>query len=287
MNPALLPDHRLHLSAFDNAFDNQPKGRDTSLAAFVRALTTFPVIAAANKRDLPAWSPARFLAGTERKSRNVIDLSALVLDHDDGDPDAALAGWSGSITVVHSTWSHTERAPRFRVVVPLAAPIPAARWRAAWALASARAPDADPTCKDPARLYFRPARPALGAAHFATVQGGQLLDLLPLLPPPPLAAVAGPRVASVSVPYRLLDRAIGVRLASDPASRERIAAEVGAELAGTGDDRRAVHAPCPACGQPSAWFYLSPSRLRRARCNHRNTCGWTGTLDELLVRGAA
>lgn len=108
-----------------------------------------------------------------------------------------------------------------------------------------------------------------------------------LLPPPTVPASMTSRAAMLPVPYRLRDRAIGVRLASDPASRERIAAEVGAELAGSGDDRRAVHAPCPACGQQSAWFYLSPSRLRRARCNHRNTCGWTGTLDELLVRGAA
>lgn len=122
MVPVCLPHHRLHISAFDNAFDNQPRGQDTSLAAFVRALTTFPVISAANKLDLPAWSPARFAAGTERKSRNVIDVSALVFDHDEGDPNAALAGWAGCIAVVHSTWSHTERAPRFRVVVPLATP---------------------------------------------------------------------------------------------------------------------------------------------------------------------
>jgi hypothetical protein len=242
MIPALLPDHRLHISAFDNAFDNQPKGRDTSLAAFVRALTTFPVIAAANKLDLPAWSPARFKAGTERKSRNVIDVGALVFDHDEGDPDAALAGWAGCIAVVHSTWSHTERAPRFRVVVPLATPIAANRWRAAWALAAARAPGADPACKDPARLYFRPARPALGADHFAKVQGGQLLDLMLLIPPPTVPVSARPRAAMLPVPYRLRERAIGVRLASDPASRERVAAEVGAELAGTGDDRHAVHA---------------------------------------------
>jgi hypothetical protein len=287
MIPLSLPDHRLHISAFDNAFDNQPRGRDTTLAALVRALTTFPVIAAANKLDLPAWSPARFAAGTQRKSRNVVEIGALVFDHDEGDPDAALAGWAGSIAVVHSTWSHTEDAPRFRVVVPLATPIPAARWPAAWALAVARAPGADPACKDPARLFFRPARPSAEAAHFAKVQGGQLLDLSLLLAPPVAPVVKRPGAATLPVPYRLRDHAIAVRLARDPASRERIAAEVGADLAGEGDERRAVRAPCPACGQRSAWFYLSPSRLRRARCNHRNTCGWTGTLDELLVAGAA
>ncbi|MFZ5477204.1 MAG: hypothetical protein ACOZNI_10555 [Myxococcota bacterium] len=286
MIPVALPDHHLHVSAFDNAYDNQPKGRTTTLSAFVRALTTFPVIAVANKLDLPAWSPARFPAATERRSRNVIDVHALVFDHDDGDPDAALAGWAGCIAVVHSTWSHTERAPRFRVVVPLARPIPASRWRAALELAAARAPGADPACKDPARLYFRPARRSFSAAHFAKVQGGQLLDLLLLLPPPALPP-ARAFAATLPVPYRLRDRATDVRLAHDPASRERIAAEIGADLAGAGLDRRAVHAPCPACGDRSVWFYLSPSRLRRARCNHRNTCGWSGALDELLLLGAA
>ena len=287
MLPATLPDLRLHVSAFDNAFDPRPKALETTVAGLIRALTTFQVIAVANKLDLPAWSPARFAGKGRRKAENVASVCAVVLDYDAGDPEAALAAWAGFVAVLHSTWSHSVEAPRFRVVVPLATSIPASRWADAWALATARAPGADPACKDPSRLYFRPALRDLDAPHFARVQGGELFDLLTILPPPNEPAPVRAQPSTVVVPFRLRDRAIGVRLDRDPGSRERIAAELGAVLTGEGGDRRAAHAVCPNCGDASAWFYLSPNRLRRARCNHRNSCGWTGTLDELLGRGAA
>lgn len=285
MIPANLPKLRLHISALGNAFDVRPKPRETTLLALVRALITFPVIAVAHKLDLPAWSPARFAAGSERKSRNVVEISAIVFDYDEGDPDEALARWAGFVAVVHSTYSHAADAPRFRLVVPLATPVPASLWASAWELASARAVGSDPACKDPSRLYFRPARPSRDAAHFAKVQGGRLFDFGPV--PPVATRLARPGIASVRVPARLRDRAIAARLRHDAPSREHVAQEIGAQIAGHGDSRRAVHVPCPACGEASVWFYVVPSRLSRARCNHRNSCGWSGTLDELLMRSAA
>lgn len=282
-----FPSTTLALSTFDNAWDTAPKVRSTTVAGLVGALTRFPQIPTTNKLALPAWSPARFAPGRPRCAEAVLDLSCLVLDYDQGAPDAALSAWVGLIAVAHSTWSHTEASPRFRVVVPLARPIPAARWARAWAWAITRAPEADVACKDASRLYFRPAVPSADAPRFSRVQVGDLLDLLSLLPegpePAPAAALRPPLV----VPARLRRHAIDVRLAHDPASRERVASEVGASLAGEGCHRRASGVTCPACGRASVWFYLSPERLRRARCNHRNTCGWTGPLDELLIRGAA
>ena len=172
-----FPPSTLALSAFDNAWDTAPKPRTTSVEGLVRALTRFPVIPTANKLALPAWSPARFEAGRPRCAEAVLDVSCLVLDHDEGDPDAALAAWSGLFAVAHSTWSHTLAAPRFRVVVPLARPVPAARWARAWAWAIERAPGADSVCKDASRLYFRPAVPAPDAPRFARVQPGELLEI--------------------------------------------------------------------------------------------------------------
>ncbi len=277
----------LTLSVFDHARDAVPKPRTCTVDALVQALTRFPVIDAANKLDLPAWSPARFVPGRARSVDAVVDVSCLVLDHDEGDPGAALAAWSGLIAVAHSTWSHTEDAPRFRVVVPLARPIPADRWAAAWSWAAARAPQADRACKDASRLYFRPAVPAPDAPRFAHVQNGDLLDLLPLLPPPPAPAPARADRVTLVVPARLREHAVAVRLSRDPWSRERVAAELGATLSGEGDRRRASGVACPACARASVWFYLAPSRQHRARCNHRNSCGWVGRLDELILRGAA
>lgn len=285
MIPADLPQLRLHISAFDNAFDVHPKPRETTLVALIRALTTLPVIAVANKLELPAWSPARFAAGTERKSRNVVEIGAIVFDYDGGDPDQALALWAGCVAIVHSTYSHTAEAPRFRVVVPLAKPIPASLWASAWDFASTRAHGADAACKDPSRLYFRPALPRVDAPHFTKVQGGQLFDIGEV--PPIKTRTVRPRMPVVKVPARLRDRAIAARLRSDGRSRECVAQEIGAEFAGQGEARRAIHLRCPSCGEASVWFYMVPSRMSRARCNHRNSCGWTGTLDELLVRSAA
>ncbi len=288
MLPLTFPPLQLHISAFKNAWDNQPTARSCSVAGLVRALTTFPVIEVANKLALPAWSPARFAVGAPRKSAAVAEVSCIVLDYDAGAPDAALGDWSGVLVAVHSTWSHTPAAPRFRVIVPLARAVPLARWAEAWALASARSPGADPACKDPARLYFRPALPRADAPHFARIQHGELFDVLGLLPeePPPVVTRSASS-ANILVPLRLRERAITVRLAHDPDSREQIATDLGATITGDARDRRATDIACPACARPSVWFYLSPSRLRRARCNHRKSCGWIGALDELLVRGAA
>lgn len=287
MDATRLPATRLHVSAFDNAWDNQPKPRETTVAGLVRALITFPVLAVENKLALPAWSPARFRRGAARKAGAVEDVSCLVLDFDAGDPDDALADWADHLVVMHTTWSHTPEAPRFRLVVPLARPVPLISWARVWAWAAERAPGADVACKDPSRLYFRPALPRPDAPHRTEVLVGALLDVLDVLPePPPAAPAVRLHAPELCVPSRLRDSAVRGRLMTDPESRERAAIGAGATITGGTGLRRATGVVCPACGRASVWFYLAPTRLRRARCNHRSTCGWTGGL-ELLLAGAA
>ncbi len=282
-----LPREDLEISTFVNAWDVAPQRVRCSVGGLVRALTTFPVLGVTDKRALPAWSPAIFLQGARRAADTVLAVGCLVLDVDAGDPDAAFDPWPGVLAVMHTTWSHRPEAPRYRLVLPLARPVPAHLWGLAWTWAVERTAEADRACKDPSRLYFRPAVSCPEAPHAARLQGGALLDLLGLLPdePPPRHPPA--TAAVVRVPARLRDRAVEVRLAHDRDSRERIAAELDARLVGQGTDRRATHAACPACGRLSVWFYLEPRRLRRARCNHRESCGWAGTLGDLLPRRAA
>jgi hypothetical protein len=287
--PHDLPSQDVEISTFDHAWDIAPKPVRCSVGGLVRALTTFPVLRVADKRALPGWSPALFAPGATRRADAVRAMSCLVLDVDDGDPEAAFAPWSGLLVVMHTTWSHTPVAPRFRVVLPLARPVPADRWAEAWAWAAARTVAADPACKDPSRLYFRPAVPSAETPRDAQVQVGALLDLVAVLPdaPPPRHPPDAAARAVVRVPARLQTHAVATRLGHDPVVRERVAAELGAALVGEGDARRATHATCPGCGRPSVWFYVVPLRLRRARCNHRATCGWEGSLDALLERRAA
>jgi predicted RNA-binding Zn-ribbon protein involved in translation (DUF1610 family) len=267
------------ISLFNHARDNQPKLRMVSIAALTRALTHVPVTRAPRKTALPAWAPARFVPGETRRSESVIEVSCLVLDYDSGDPIDALTHWRGVFAVVHSTWSNTLAAPHFRLVIPLAAPVPVASWRWVWTWATSRAPGADRRCCDPGRMYFLPARPTPGAPYFADVQDGALLDARQ-----PLADAERRRHAP-RMPYGTR-RVGGDHLGEDGAQRERVAVAAGATLTGAGAARRATHASCPACGRASVWFYISPERLRRARCNHVNSCGWTGPIRDLTVGGA-
>lgn len=281
MDATRLPEVRLGISVFDNAWDNQPKLREVTLAALVRALTTvraFPDVT--DKRALPAWSPARF-SGASRRAVEVVELSSIVLDLDGGDADAVSLAWSPWLHVLHSTWSNTPENPRFRLVAPLAKPVLVAAWSAAWAWATARTPTADPACKDPSRLYFRPAVRSLEQPHFARVVDGDVLDVLPLL----LAnspALHHPDAKRARVPARQMAQVVRRRLAQDAGTRERVAGELGAPVVGIGDGRRAEHLPCPLCGRPSVWFLVSPHRQSRAHCDHRKSCGWNGPLESLL-----
>ena len=288
----MMPEVRRHpiaLSTFEHAWDTHPKAVQRSVEALVVALTRFPVIKVADKRSLPAWSPAVFEPGARRRAEAVRAVSCLVMDVDHGDFDAAFEPWPGVLAVVHTTWSHRADAQRFRLVIPLVRPVPAPRWRSAWRWAAGRCPGSDPACKDPSRLYFRPAVPSPEAERSARVQGGRLLDVLDELPdePPPVPAPAVASRPVVRVPARLRDRAIGVRLSHDPAIREQIALEIGAQVVGTAAERRAVRGRCPSCGRASVWFYLAPQRWRGARCDHRESCGWEGRLDALLYERAA
>jgi hypothetical protein len=109
------------------------------------------------KGDLPLWSPTIFQG--PRNNVNARELSALVLDYDDGTtPEQALAPWSGCVAILHSSWSHTDALPKFRLVLPFSRPTPAATWSRVWWWAVQRAAGSpDPRCRDPQRAYFVPA----------------------------------------------------------------------------------------------------------------------------------
>jgi hypothetical protein len=139
-----------------------------------------------DKRRGRCWSPTRYAAGmTSRSNAGVAAVSCLVFDCDRVPPDAErLAGvdWLG-----HTTWSHTALAPRWRVVIPLTAPVPATNWRDVWQRArAALCPEADPSCKDPSRQYYLPSHSG-GVTAKATYHDGPLLDpsTLPELQPEP------------------------------------------------------------------------------------------------------
>jgi hypothetical protein len=147
--------------------------RAVSLDELRQLLGRFEVLA--DKRRGRCWSPTRYAGGaSSRGNAGVLEVSALVFDMDRVPPEPErLQGvyWLG-----HTTWSHTALAPRWRVVIPLSAPVPAKHWADVWQRArAALCPEADPACKDPSRAYWLPSHSG-GVTAKTTCHEGPLLD---------------------------------------------------------------------------------------------------------------
>lgn len=118
------------------------------------------------KDNHPGWSPAVF-DPPQRAKENVRTITALVLDYDNKTPNGQRV--DSPITVedatemfgdyfghIHTTKSHTQEWPKFRVVLPLTRPVPAADYPSLWQAAAQRWPGLDPQPKDSSRFWFAP-----------------------------------------------------------------------------------------------------------------------------------
>lgn len=236
------------------------------------------------KARLPAWSPAVYPAGATRAAANVLEVSCLVLDVDGGAPlDAVWALWRDHARLLHTSWSHSASKPKCRLVVPLAEPVPAAAWGRvfAWASLQARRGGVQPDqqCSDPSRLFFAPAIPHPDHPHEARVHlDAPLLTIDWRRLPDPAEAR---RAALRARPPIVLPPGRSAPRYQDAGSREDLAHQLGAQVAGVGVQRRADKIPCPSCGRPAVAFWFEPDRATAAWCSHRRSCGWTGPLHVL------
>lgn len=222
-----------------------------------------------DKAHLPLWSPARYAPdATRRGNAGVVSMSCLVLDFDTGAaPADTLSGWPW-LHAWYASYSWADDSPRWRLVVPLASDVPVAHWPAVWTWARERAPHLDRACSDPARAYYLPCEQAEGGMLWA-LHPGELLDVGHVRPPEkPRVAPTAPRP----------DRGGGIAQERDPHWREQAGLAAGGRVAGG----RVTRATCPACGRPSAWWWLSPDRWGGAACDHRSSCGWTGGVRQVV-----
>jgi hypothetical protein len=145
------------------------------------------------------------------RSNDGVDLvSALVGDLDHGEPNRADLAALGVHVLGYTTWSHRQYAPRWRLVFPLAHPVPAARWPAFYRGGVALLePRCDANLNDPAHFFFGHSCPSAGREHAETfLYGGRLLD------PDDVPVVAGsPSTPLIAEPVRT------------PTSHERYRAE--------------------------------------------------------------
>jgi hypothetical protein len=130
------------------------------------------------KTDLRLWSPSLYTPDVKRGSEGVLHLSCVVLDFDGGASIAAVdRSWERHHHVIHSTWSHSEALPRFRLVLPLAGPVDVEHWPDLWRWVAARAGGpVDGSMKGVAATYAVPSTPGSRSERVAIVRPGPLLD---------------------------------------------------------------------------------------------------------------
>ena len=265
-----------------------PIGRDVRWEDLARDLQRFRPLEGV-KVDGPAWSPVE-LARPHRLSANVAVVTALVLDFDDGRPiDDAWQEWEGHDRVLYTTRSHGAGCPKYRIALPLARPVPGRWWSGLYrSILTGAGKTADRSCVDPARIFYLPIV-GEGGPHETRREAGEWLDLYDTAEAlwdeeaaraEEVAREARARIEELKrrVNSRGDRDAVAARLmAIDPDTRLALGQRVGAQHMpgeGGGIVRRA---PCPACGRRDVWWAVSKGY---ARCNHANSCGWTGPLHE-------
>ncbi|MBV9327471.1 MAG: HNH endonuclease [Chloroflexi bacterium] len=178
--------------------------RTVGLDELSRLLTTFTELA--DKRQARCWAPTRYADGVSTRGNDGVEaVTCLVFDCDRVEPDWARleAYWY----LAHTTYQHTPEHPRWRLVLPLAAPVAATHWPATWRRAHhALCPESDPNCKDASRQYYLPSHP-VGVQTESRCHVRRLLEpaRLPDLPAE-RAVLAMRRLPVASVPREPTER---------------------------------------------------------------------------------
>lgn len=166
---------------FQSVKSRTPKQQvEKSWAELALALTTQRVITT-RKESVPLIGPYTLRPGATRRADAVESVNVLFVDVDNGTPanDATkLLSQRRIAHVVYSTHSSTRAHPKYRVVIPLAAPIPGAEWRLRYeSICQAFRLPYDPKTTDPSRIYYVPSSPPDTAEEaFAWKVDGAPLD---------------------------------------------------------------------------------------------------------------
>jgi hypothetical protein len=265
-------------SWFRGLLDTDPKHVVRTLEEVARRLTAY---LHGPKEALPLWSPALYRSGGHRQKSDVLSVSMLVLDYDDGTPIENAEGiWGPWAHIVYTTPSHRPDTPRFRVVLPLAEPVEAKDWPQVWAWAERRAGKTiDRKCKDESRMYYGHGGEDSAIAYAAQRLDRPLLWLdLDRLPParPKWTPLPEPPRRTLTA-YEAADDAVRL-LKTCPDTRRR----AGVLAGGTVGDEHVRGVRCPKCGRDSVWWPIEPQTVPVAMCSHRQSCDWTGSIAEVL-----
>ncbi len=168
---------------FDRLSDNAPKSQSLRWGELVALLRVHDV---RGPKDGRLFSLTDYRNGATRGNDGVVRLTGFAGDVDDGwalDEAETVLRRGGWTYILYTTHSHTVEKPKYRIVIPFAAPVPSADWERVWAQFNELfGGHLDQGTKDPARLSFLPSHPP-GAPSEVRTGEGRPLDVasLPLL----------------------------------------------------------------------------------------------------------
>jgi len=271
----------LTVSTFESKYDKHPRRVRTTWPKLVTSLTKFRFVD--DKSKVPLWCPCEFKPGTTRAKSNVLSVSCLVWDYDDGTTvEQALKPWLDWPLAFHTSFSHTSESHKFRIVLPLAVPVPGAAWGPVWDhFVKKCAHPPDPACKDASRMYYVPSAPLsaqdsqdYGADGYDFNKCGYLEADTEKINASIEEATQATPAAKTPYPQQVYQRK---KYVESETHRQNLASSCGAVVT----DGRAQDIKCRRCKRKSVYFYLSTDSPNLATCHHRKSCGWQGTLEEL------
>lgn len=172
---ALIDDMRFNVAFFTDKKDNQPDQRSLTWSQICNLIAQ-PLVR--KDKDGRLWSGATFV-GT-RSRDNAKDVWLLMLDFDKGEPTfaEAVAEWKdlGFAFAAYTTFSHSSKCEKFRILIPLARPIPGTEYERLWRWAAEACPSVDPAPKSAGSIFYCPVKSSPDAPYLWTVEPGDLLD---------------------------------------------------------------------------------------------------------------
>lgn len=257
-----------------------------------RAMATHSRERSPDKADVPCWAPHTFKVGTSRKANNIGQVWALVLDFDQpGDSvPKTMEQFKGFERASYSTYSSVAGAEKSRLVLPLKEPVSGHIWPSVIRIVmDSLSMVADTKCTDPSRLFLLPC---MGPDTQSAFEPGDLLSLAETVRQAETdealrkramerRAIESRRAAQFA---QHSDKAWAYLLATSPDARADAAHRLGLAIVERSGARIAIHGTCPSCHQRSVWFPIDNQRVSGAFCNHKNSCGWSGSLASLLGR---
>ena len=249
------------------------------------------------KEEIPCWSPATF-SNIPLKNDNVVGVSCAVFDIDDGAKWDTHHLFDRFQYIAHTSFSHTEKEHKWRLVIPFDVPVPSHLWEGAWMQCKrlffeTTGKTIDEKCKDARRFYFLGAKKNGYNVHVNPIGQTfsidfekciQYKDEIKRQEKEKLERMKKRYNAIQNLPQYAQDpkESLWLKLSTDSSYRDELGRKIGGKNSG-GANPRMIGWNCPSCGRDDAtYYYIEPlGNKTTAQCGHLSSCGQWWTLFTL------